>query len=128
MAIQILLSLVFAFAVYTTWKRVRQNAVRSVEAVLWTLLWLAAAFVVWRPDTSTAMAHLFGIGRGADFIIYISIVLLFILVFQLYVAHDRTERNLTEIVRHEALRELDTDRKGQGESHKSAESEQTIIE
>jgi len=125
MLIQIILSLVFALAVYLTWKRARQHAVRPFEAVLWTVLWLAAAIVVWRPETASVVAHLVGVGRGADLVVYLSIVLLLVLVFQLYAAHERMEKNITELVRREALRKLDDSCKSQVASEKTVASDPT---
>jgi len=110
MLIQIIFTLVFALAVYMTWRRERQHAVRRLEAVLWTALWLAAAVVVWRPETSSAVAHVVGIGRGADLVVYGSLVLLFILIFRIYVSLDRLERHLTTLVRREALDTLEKSR------------------
>jgi hypothetical protein len=47
------------------------------------------------------------VGRGADLVVYLAIVLLFILVFQLHVSHVRMERELTKLVREEALKDLE---------------------
>lgn len=107
MLIQFLLSLVLLIAFAMTWKRARQNAVTRNEAIFWSVIWIIAAVVIWEPDFSTKVAHFVGIGRGADLILYASVIALLIMVFQLHVAHDRLERKLTELVRQQALRDLE---------------------
>jgi hypothetical protein len=39
-------------------------------------------------------------------IVYLAVVLLFVLVLQLHVSHVRLERQLTKLVREEALKDL----------------------
>jgi hypothetical protein len=49
------------------------------------------------------------VGRGSDFVIYGSVVLLFVLVFKIFIALDQLEKKLTEMVRRDALRDLPKD-------------------
>ncbi len=110
MIIQFLLSLVLLAAFAMTWRRAGQNAIRRGEAFLWALVWIGAGVVVWRPGVSTALANWVGIGRGSDLILYAAVIILLVLVFQLHVAHERLERQLTELVRAQALKENDLKR------------------
>ncbi len=105
--IQFLLLLVLFLAALLTWRRFRQHAIGLIEAFAWTLVWGIAAIFVIRPDTTTRLAHLVGVGRGADLVLYASVIALLILVFQLHVAHQRLERSLTELIRAQALKEWD---------------------
>lgn len=105
MLIQIVLSLVLLFALVMTWRRAAQQAIRSLAAVAWSAVWFVAAFFIWQPDASTKIAHFVGVGRGADLILYTSIIVLLLLVFRLHVVHDKLEKALTELVRREAMRE-----------------------
>ena len=107
MLIQFILSFVLLIVFSMTWKRARQNAVTRNEAFFWSLIWLIAAAVIWAPDFSTKVAHFVGIGRGADLILYASVIVLLIMVFQLHVAHDGLERKLTELVRQHALKDFE---------------------
>ncbi len=88
-----------------TVRRARQQAIRWLEALMWMLLWGGIGAVIWRPDATTAVARLVGIGRGADLMIYAAVIGLLIMVFQLHVAHGRIERQLTELVRKKTLDE-----------------------
>ena len=106
MIIQFLLSLILLAAVAMTVRRVKQDAMRWREAFAWILLWVGIGVVIWRPDTTTVVARLVGIGRGADLVLYAAVIGLLIMVFQLHVAHERLERQLTELVRKKALEGL----------------------
>ena len=66
-------------------------------------LWGYSLPVVLVPSLSAWLARLFGIGRGADLVIYGSIVLLFYLVFRIYVQLENIEYKLTTLVREIAL-------------------------
>ena len=106
MLIQFVLTCVLAVGVWLTWRRFRQQVIRLPEMCGWLALWVGAIVLVWRPGTSTVIAHLFGIGRGVDFVLYIAVSFLLISVFQLHIAHERLERTLTKLIRHEALKDL----------------------
>ena len=110
MLIQLVLILILLVALATTWKRARQGVVSRVEAVLWSLLWIGAGVVVALPQTATFVANRFGIGRGADFVVYLSVIALFMLVFRVFVALDRIERNIATMAKGVALSVIPTDR------------------
>ena len=58
------------------------------------------------PDATSFLAHLLGIGRGADLIIYTSLLISFYLIFRLYLALARLEQAITALVRAIALERL----------------------
>lgn len=105
MLIRLLLWIVLAIAFSMTWRRQRQGAIRLFEGLAWSAVWITAAIVVARPEVTTSIAQFLGVGRGADLILYAAIITLLILVFQLHIAHHKLERQLTEIVRQQALGE-----------------------
>jgi small membrane protein len=106
MLIQIILILILVTAFVMTWKRVRENAITRGEAVAWSLLWVIAGIGIAQPQITTLIANFFGVGRGVDFVLYGSVVLLFVLVFRQFIAMDRIERKLTDVVRQNALKDL----------------------
>ncbi len=103
MLIRFILWFVLILVLLMTWRRERQGAIRLWEAVAWSMVWVAAAIVVARPEATSEVAQFLGVGRGADLILYTSIITLLVLVFQLHVAHHKLERQLTELVRKQAL-------------------------
>jgi hypothetical protein len=106
MWIQIALLLALAATTALTWYRASKQAIRPFEAVGWTVVWVAAAAVICLPSIASFFADLVGIGRGVDLVVYISVFVLFLLVFHLHVVHDRIEKSITELVRYDALRNL----------------------
>ena len=69
------------------------------------LVWLAAGLAIWRPDSVTQVAHWVGIGRGADVVLYVFVLAFLATSFYWYSQHVIIQRQLTEIVRHLALKE-----------------------
>ena len=109
-AIQIVLVLFAVFAFSRALIGVRRGTLRVGPFVLWSIFWGAVVVVAFRPETTIAVAHVFGVGRGADFAIYLALLLVFFLLFRLFARIEELERQLTRFVRAEALEKLDTDR------------------
>ena len=61
--------------------------------------------IILLPDTTSFMAELVGIGRGADLIVYLSIVLIFYIIFQMTIKIEKIERNITKVVRTVAMKD-----------------------
>ncbi|MDD5252165.1 MAG: DUF2304 domain-containing protein [Patescibacteria group bacterium] len=105
MIIQYLLVLTLVVALGLTWRRVRQGALSGWAAALWSVLWIAAAVVILRPEMTSAIAGWLGVGRGVDAVIYVAIAGLYYLVFRIFLKLDKFERDLTVIVRRISLDE-----------------------
>jgi hypothetical protein len=73
------------------------------EFLFWILFWTGAAFIVIFPDSTFFLAKLLGIDRGADVILYSSLLIVFYLIFRIQIALDRIEQEITEVVRAIAL-------------------------
>lgn len=101
--IQALLLAAFAAALIATWRRARSGAISRAETVLWSTLWMGAAAVTLRPDLASRFAALIGVGRGVDAVLYAAVVGLFYLIFRIYLRIDKLERDITSLVRREAL-------------------------
>ncbi|MCG5053890.1 MAG: DUF2304 family protein [Myxococcales bacterium] len=106
MLVQIVFVPVLLAALMVTWRRAIQRVIKLSEAFVWTLIWGGAAVTISLPGVSSTLARIAGVGRGVDFIVYASVAVLYLLVFRLFVEHVRVERQLTLIVRREALRDL----------------------
>lgn len=106
MLIQIIFVPIMLAALFVTWRRAWQRVIRLLEAFVWTLVWGGAAVTISLPMVSSRLAQVFGIGRGVDLVVYASVAFLYLLVFRLFVEHVKVERQLTLIVRREALRDL----------------------
>jgi hypothetical protein len=65
---------------------------------------IALAFIVW-PDLTNIIAHKLGVGRGADLVFYVSIIIFWFIVLKLYIRIRKLEKMFTEIIRKDALAE-----------------------
>ncbi len=106
MLIQFVLIAVLLIALVVTWRRASQDVISRIEAFIWSLVWIGAGVIILLPQTTTVVAHFFGVGRGADFVIYGSVVALFVLVFKLFISLERLEQTITKLVQHEALKDF----------------------
>jgi len=77
------------------------------DLIFWVGFWLVVGVIVVMPEVTSFWARIVGVGRGVDLIVYLSIVLIFYIIFQITVKVERVERNITKIVRTLALEEED---------------------
>ena len=75
----------------------------------WIVLWVAAAVSIADPEILVRAAHFLGIGRGADLVLYLSVIFSFSAFFITYLRFRRVEEQLTTIVRHIAIRDAEPD-------------------
>jgi small membrane protein len=84
----------------------QQRRMRTRNFLFWTLVWPGTAAIIIFPDATSFVAHILGIGRGADLIIYASLLMSFYLIFRIHLMLARLEQEITEIVRAIALERL----------------------
>ena len=60
--------------------------------------------VIW-PDITNQLAADIGVGRGADMIFYLSILIFWFIIMKLYVKIRKLEQQFTELVRNQALQQ-----------------------
>jgi hypothetical protein len=75
------------------------------QRLLRMLVWLAAGLAIADPDLTQRLAMAVGINRGADLVFYLFVLLFIVVSFYFYARHVRTQRLLTEVVRHLAIQE-----------------------
>ncbi len=101
--LQIIATIFLIIADLKVWSKYRDHTLSLIESMLWSLLWLAIGVVFWQPEITSRMALFFGIGRGADLIVYVAIVVIVYLVFRVFVRVDKMDRQITKLVRTIAL-------------------------
>ena len=102
-SIQILLISFVIFAISRVYLRLKEKVITTRVAFFWFLIWTAALVGVSLPATTTRIADFFGVGRGVDIIVYISLALLFYLIFRIYVMIEDLRHQITYLVREIAL-------------------------
>jgi hypothetical protein len=109
--IQILLSLFLLFAISRAFLRFKERTIGLGQFLFWCGLWLLAIFTIFNPDATNYWAQLLGIGRGADVVLYASVIALFYLVFRLHVFIEDIHSEITHLVREVALFQEEKNRK-----------------
>ncbi len=94
----LLVALIILFISYFRWFR---NA--ALDKILIALIFLAGVSFVLVPDWTTKIAELLGVGRGADLLMYLSIVSFSYIVLVLYSKIKKLETQLSEMVRRQAM-------------------------
>jgi len=105
MIIQLLITLFVLFAISRVWLRYNDGSLSLVSSFFWSIIWMGLGVVVWVPNITTSFADLIGVGRGADALVYISVVILFYGLFRVYVKLEFIEHEITSLVRNNALKE-----------------------
>lgn len=101
--IQILLLAFILFALSRVILRSRERVISAQATIFWVLIWLAALIGTLMPQTTTSLAAVFGVGRGVDVIVYISLALLFYIVFRMFVLIEDLRHEITSLIRQIAL-------------------------
>ena len=92
--------------IVNTWRRERAGELPRLGAIVWSVLWSAVGLVALWPGLASGLAAVVGVGRGADAVLYLSVIVLFWTVFQLAVRQRQQERELTRLVRALALKDV----------------------
>lgn len=64
---------------------------------------VAAGILVWFPVLSDRLAHVAGVGRGADMILYCYSAISFIIILNLGLKQRDLHRSITQLARHIAI-------------------------
>ena len=73
--------------------------------ILFAMIAAAVLFILW-PDLTTKIANRLNVGRGADLILYLSILIFWFMILKLYTRIRRLEQLFTKIVRDDALKNV----------------------
>lgn len=103
MTIQILLTAFSLFVIARALRSYRRNVVRLPTFLGWTLFWMLCIFLVWQPDLTNRVAAFLQVGRGADAIVYLSLIVIFYLFFKLFTKLESIDQELTTLIREIAL-------------------------
>lgn len=95
------------FAISRVGFRYKNDEIALRELILWILFWGISIIVGIIPNSTNLVAKVFGVGRGADLVVYFSLIMLFYIVFKLLGRVYRLERDITKLTRYLALRDIE---------------------
>ena len=78
---------------------------KAVDGLIVLLCFGGASLLVMRPNIATRIAHLVGVGRGADLIVYLALPGLLMMIFLLFARTRELNAKLTAAVREYAIRD-----------------------
>ena len=101
---QLLLGSLLLFIIYRTVVAYRSKTLSVGFTVTWLLFWSVGLILVIKQEWVISLANWIGIGRGVDLVIYLSIILLYYLIYTVLIRLQEIEENLTRIIRGLALK------------------------
>lgn len=102
---QVLILLLIAFVIFKAGQRFVKKEISGWLFSIWLIFWLLIAVIAVFPQIINQLALWLGVGRGVDLVIYFSIFALFYILFKINVRLNKIEKNLTEVVRRNAVEE-----------------------
>jgi hypothetical protein len=102
--LQVIMIIFALFAWSRAFLRIRDKEISVREFLFWSTIWVTTITVAVYPDVMWAITDLLGIGRAVDVLIYVSILLLFYLMFRVYVNTEKQSQQITKLVRELALK------------------------
>ena len=103
MIIKAIIILFIFFVLWRTVLRFKKGDITSRELTIWTIFWLFVAGATLVPKQTDIIAQWLGVERGADLLVYSSIITLFFIVFRIIVKLEKIDRDITKVVREKAL-------------------------
>jgi len=118
------LALLAALAAVTVAATLRSSLARR-DGVIWLLVWLLAGVCILWPGLTVRLARALGIGRGADLVLYCTVVMTLVGFLMIYVRLRRLQREVTILTRHLAIRDaLQASRESSGPPPKESSASQ----
>lgn len=77
-----------------------------LDIVLLVLMVATGLVFVVLPELTNTIAHRLGVGRGADLVFYLSIIIFWFVILKIYARIRRIEKILTKVVRNDALKDV----------------------
>jgi len=102
-AFQIIVIAFCLYAAFRVWQKIRARSLGARWGAFWLAFWLGVGVVVALPWTTSLLAARLGVTRGVDLVIYVSVIVLFYLVFRLTLKIEKLEGNITKLVREVAM-------------------------
>lgn len=105
MIFQILIFLFSLVAIFSIFLRRQKDGLGLRGTAFWILFWAGVNIVVLFPNSTTIIANRLGIGRGTDLVVYVSILMIFFVLFRLNVKLEGINRQITKVARQKAIEE-----------------------
>ena len=103
MVIQIIATIIILIIFSQLIRKILKDKASLTKIIFWVLFWGISLVIIWLPkETIDNIGSVFGVGRGIDVLVYLSIILLFYNNLRLNERIDDMNKKVTKIVREEA--------------------------
>lgn len=106
MFLSILVTIFVLIILYKLFKQKQNNRISFLSFIFWCILWLIVLLLFWQPEIASYFAFNLGIGRGVDLVIYLSILIIFSLLFKIFERLYKIERDITKLTREDAIKNV----------------------
>lgn len=106
MIFQYLVALISIFAIYQSYSSYQKNNQTRRTFIFWSIAWLSVILIALVPDVTNHLSKFLNVTRPIDAILYPSIVIIYYLVFLIYTKIENYNKELTRLVRKEALKNI----------------------
>lgn len=103
--IQYILVLAIVLILLQTLNKFRAKNISLREFLFWVIFWLTVAAAILMPKATDFLAKYLGVGRGADLVVYASLIFVFYMIFRLFAHQQKIEGDISKIVEEIAKRE-----------------------
>ena len=100
------IAIIFAiFALIKIILRLRKKKLTINEFIFWASIWVILIILSIFPDISHNIASFFGFGRGLDFFMVASILLILYLILRIFIKLEELDSRITKLARSITLKE-----------------------
>jgi hypothetical protein len=99
--------MLFSLLTAVTLSAAVRGLIRKRIAAFWLSLWSGGALAMIWPRSTMLVARWLGIGRGADLLLYLSVLLMLVGFFYVYGRFRRLDRQITLLVRRLAIENVE---------------------
>jgi hypothetical protein len=103
MLIKLIITIFILFVSSRVFLKYKKREITIQEFLGWLVFWLLVLGATFWPKFTDLIASKVGVSRGADLLVYLSIIVLFFAVFKIIVKLKKIDRDITKIVREVAL-------------------------
>lgn len=99
MVFKIFLIVFSLYAILRTRKQYEAKNASRYWMVVWSVVWLFVIAVAVVPQATDVVAAWVGVGRGADLLVYLAVIVLLYVTYRSLVRQQKMSEDITELVR-----------------------------
>jgi hypothetical protein len=116
---QIIALLIITLFIFQLVKQKKRKEIGINEYGLWLTLWIIAGLaIIFLKQIDTLLASIGLSASAINFLIYLSVLVLFYFVFKMRLTISKLDRNLTKLTRIISLQEVDKEKENSGAKEK----------